>query len=130
MQRGAVVEQLVGGPIPFSLVASLLDTLDRPLLVAERSGRLLFANLRAQHSLNARGFSTAAQLNLFSDLLQIDPKVIFGQIESGEHEVDLRLDGPEGRARARIQWLPEPDWLVVHVDPAGSDRKSVVRERV
>ena len=130
MQRVAVVEQLVGGPIPFRLVASLLDTVDRPLLVAERSGRLLFANLRAQHSLNARGFSTAAQLNLFSDLLQIDPKVIFGQIESGEHEVDLRLDGPEGRARARIQWLPEPDWLVVHVDPAGSLANKEVQHTV
>jgi len=116
LQRGAAVEQLAGGPLPFSLVASLLNTLDRPLLVAERAGRLLFANVRAQRCLNARGFSSPAQLNVFTDLLHIEPKVIFGQIESGEHEVDLLVDMPEGKARARVQWLPEPDWLVIHVD--------------
>ena len=114
MQRGAVVEQPAG--LPPSLVASLLDTLDRPLLVAERGGRVLFANLRAQRYLNSRGCSSATQVNLFSELLHIDPKVIFGQIESGEHEVDLLVDIPEGQTRARIQWLPEPDWLVVNVD--------------
>ncbi len=114
MHRGAAVEQPAG--VPPSLVASLLDTLDRPLLLAERGGRVLFANLRAQHYLNSRGFSSAIQMNLFTELLHIDPKVIFGQIESGEHEVDLLVDVPEGQTRARIQWLPEADWLVVHVD--------------
>ena len=118
MQRSAVVEQPARGSLPFSLVASLLNTLDRPLLVAERGGSIVFANLRAQRCLNARGFSSAASVNLFTELLHIDPKVIFGQIESGEHEVDLLVDGPEGKARARIQWLPEPDWLVVHVEGA------------
>jgi len=38
-------------------------------------------------------------------------------MESGEHEINLHVDSPGGRARARIQWLPEPDWLVVHVEP-------------
>ena len=120
LQRGAVVEQLAGGPISFGIVASLLDTVDRPLLVAQRGGRVLFANLRAQRCLNARGFSSAAQVNLFTELLHIDPKVVFGQIESGEHEVDLLVDVPEGKARACIRWLPEPDWLVVQVDGADS----------
>jgi len=91
---------------------------DRPLLVSERGGRILFANLRAQQSLGVLGIPAANQLNLFADLLHIDPKVIFGQIESGEREVDQLVSCPEGKARARIQWLPEPDWLVVHLDGA------------
>ncbi len=122
MQRGAEVEQLTGGSLPFSLLASLLDTLDRPLLVSDRGGRILFANLLAQRCLNARGIVSPTQVNLFSELLHIDPKVIFGQIEGGEQEVDLPVDGPGEKARARIRWLPEPDWLVVRVEatPAAS----------
>lgn len=68
----------------------------------------------------------ATQVNLFGELLHMDPKVIFGQIESGEHEVDLLVDCPKGKAQARIQWLPEPDWLVVHLEVAGS--KSVTED--
>ncbi len=118
MHRGTVVEQQAGGPLPWSLVANLLDTLDRPLLVAERGGRILFANLRAQQYLNFSVVPVGTQLSLFGELLHIDPKVIFGQIESGEHKVDLPVEGPTGKARAHIQWLPEPDWLVVHLDVA------------
>jgi len=122
LQREAEVEQLTGGLLPFSLLASLLDTLDRPLLVSDRGGRILFANLRAQRCLNARGIVSPTQVNLFSELLHIDPKVIFGQIEGGEQEVDLPVDGSGEKARARIRWLPEPDWLVVRVEaiPAAS----------
>ncbi|MFY9585603.1 MAG: hypothetical protein WAR21_14040, partial [Candidatus Acidiferrales bacterium] len=122
MQRGAEVEQLTGGSLPFSVLASLLDALDRPLLVSDRGGRILFANLRAQRCLNARGIVSPTQVNLFSELLHIDPKVILGQIEGGEQEVDLPVDGLGEKARARIRWLPEPDWLVVRVEaiPAAS----------
>jgi signal transduction histidine kinase len=98
------------------MVASLLDTLEHALLVAERGGRILLANHRAQHCLNALGLPPGTLSNLFGELLHIEPKVIFGQIESGEHEVDLLVDCPQGKAHARIQWLPEPDWLVVHLD--------------
>ena len=125
LQRATVIEQQAGGALPLSVVASLLDTLDRPLLVAERGGKILFANLRAQQRLHARVVPGATQLNLFDELLHIDPKVIFGQIESGEHEVDLLVDCHEGKTRARIRWLPEPDWLVVQVeaDPAATGTK-------
>ena len=117
MQRDSVADPQPGGPLPLSLVASLLDTVDRPLLVAERGGRILFANLRAQQCLNPSGEGSLNRLNLFTELLRIEAKVIFGQMESGEHEINLHVDSPGGRARARIQWLPEPDWLVVHVEP-------------
>src|SRR5205807_9877952 len=117
VQRDSVADPQPGGPLPLSLVASLLDTVDRPLLVAERGGRILFANLRAQQCLNPSGEGSLNRLNLFTELLRIEAKVIFGQMESGEHEINLHVDSPGGRARARIQWLPEPDWLVVHVEP-------------
>lgn len=124
MRRAETVEQQTGGPLPLSLVASLLDTLDRALLVSERGGRVLFVNLRAQQCLSSRGVAIAANLNLFEELLHIDPQVIFGQIESGEQEVDVLVDCPEGKTRARIQWLPEPDWLVVHLDVTSAETRN------
>ena len=45
------------------------------------------------------------------------------QIESGEHQVDSELDCCSGEALARIQWLPEADWLVVRMEDA-EERKS------
>jgi signal transduction histidine kinase len=124
LRRAEAVEQQTGGPLPLPLVASLLDTLDRALLVSERGGRVLFANLRAQQCLSSLGVAIAANLNLFEELLHIDPQVIFGQIESGEQEVDLLVDCPEGKTRARIQWLPEPDWLVVHLDVTSAETRN------
>lgn len=104
--------------LPASLVASLLETLERPLLVAERGGAILFANQRARHCIQSLVTGVAPDhLNLFSDLLKADAKAVFGQLESGEHEVFFPIECPEGASRARIRWLPEPDWLVVNVEP-------------
>src|SRR2546422_8685885 len=74
VQRGSVADPQPGGPLPLSLVASLLDTVDRPLLVAERGGRILFANLRAQQCLNPSGEGSLNRLNLFTELLRIEAR--------------------------------------------------------
>jgi len=112
---GATVES-ASGQAAFQLVASLLDALDRPLLVSDRRGRVLFTNLHAQDSLKATG-RTATELNLFPDILHTDRAGILGQLEGGEQEVNLPLESSLGKSRARIRWLPEPDWLVVYIEP-------------
>ena len=38
------------------------------------------------------------------------------RIEGGEHQIDSKFDCCGGAARARIQWLPEADWLVVRIE--------------
>lgn len=116
MQQGLTADRQFRA-LPASLVADLLDTLDRPLLVAERSGAILFVNQRAQSCLNSHGMGARGELNLFADLLKLDGKAVFGQLESGEQEVYFPIECPEGATRARIRWMPEPDWLVVFVEP-------------
>lgn len=117
MSRSATVEQSASGQAAFQLVASLLDALDRPLLVSDRSGRPLFTNLHAQDLLKSRGF-TALEFNVFSDILNTDRAGVLGQLEGGEQEVNLLIESPAGRSRARIRWLPEPDWFVVYIEPS------------
>src|SRR5271157_1436353 len=111
------LEQPANGQAVFHLVASLLDALDRPLLVSDRSGRILFTNLHAQDKLNAEGLSSKSEVNLFQDILRSPRKAILDQLEGGEQEVNLPLEGPEGKSRARVRWLPEPDWFVAYLEP-------------
>lgn len=105
----------------FGLMSSLLDALDKPLLVTDRSGRVLFANLHAQNSVQWDAVENGAQPNLFRDVLHVDAKGLFGQLEGGEQEVNLQIQCGSTPARARIRWLPEPDWLVIFAEPAPNE---------
>ena len=111
--KSALLEPQGTQSVSLALVSSLLDTLDKPLLLAERTGRLILATVQARQSLNEQGLLELDRVNLFSDLLRRDSKDIFAQIEMGQHEVELDLTRGDMIFEARIQWLPEPDWLVV-----------------
>ena len=102
--------------LPPEWVSRLLDTLEKSLIVTDRSGSLLLINARARHFLEAQGFKENDEPNLFSDLLKLDSAKIFGQVEQGEHEVSVRIGTAEKSAAARIQWMPESDWLVVEIE--------------
>ena len=116
MPRSATAEQSSSGQHAFHLVASLLDTLDRPLMVADRQGRVLCTNLHAQDLLKALGL-TSTEIGLFGDVLRAEPAAILSQLEGGEQELNLPIESPLGRIRARLRWLPEPDWLVAQIEP-------------
>jgi signal transduction histidine kinase len=116
VSRTTTVEQASNGQQVFQLVASLLDTVDRPLMVADRRGRVLFTNLHAQDLLKTMGLPST-DLRLFPDVLQADHAGILTQLESGEQEISLPIESPLGKSRARLRWLPEPDWLVAYIEP-------------
>jgi hypothetical protein len=121
LRQGPVIELPANEAVPASVIAGLLDLLEQPILISDRSGRILQVNLRGRKRLASHGFSFESNLNLFSDLLRVDPNVIADQIERGEHQVDSKFDCCGGAALARIQWLPEADWLVVRIEDAGKD---------
>ena len=102
--------------LPIGFVRGLLDKMEKPLIVAERSGRLLLVNTRARQFLESSGHATTPGLNLFNDLLKVDARKIFGEIEKGDHEVDLQIQRSGGKSAARVQWMPESDWLVVEIE--------------
>jgi signal transduction histidine kinase len=110
-----------GGQSIFHVAASLLDAVDQPLLVAGRHGRVLFSNLRAQDVLNDLGLGGGPEPNLFRDVLRCDSKAILPLLERGEPQLEVPLEAGERKSRARIRWLPEPDWLVVYVEPRPAD---------
>jgi signal transduction histidine kinase len=104
------------GAIPLGAIQGLLDTLEKPLLVAERSGSLLLANSRAKQYLESFGRAEIQAVNLFADILNEDAQKIFGQIEKGAHQVKVQIGSGDRKSTARVQWMPEPDWLVVEIE--------------
>src|SRR6266446_2048029 len=102
--------------LPIGFVRGLLDSMEKPLIVAERSGRLLLVNTRARQFLESSGYAITPGLNLFNDLLKVDARKIFGEVEKGEHEVELQIQRNGEKSTARVQWMPESDWLVVEIE--------------
>jgi signal transduction histidine kinase len=121
LPKAATIDPQASSQGAFQLVASLLDALDRPLLVSDRGGRILCMNLHAQDRLHLSGFGEKQDPNLFADVLHTDRTAILRQLEGGEQEVNLPVEYPEGKSRARVRWLPEPDWLVVYIEPAPAE---------
>jgi signal transduction histidine kinase len=111
-----ISEERKHGTVPAAAVSRLLDTIDKPLLVTERSGTVMFANAKARHFLNGHALKDVDRLNLFSDFLRVDSRKIFTQIEKGDHQVTVQLDPRAADKVARIRWMPEPDWLVVEIE--------------
>jgi signal transduction histidine kinase len=109
-------EERTRATLPFAAIQGLLDTLEKPLLVAERSGNLLLANTRARQYLEAFGRAEMQAVNLFTDVLNVESQKVFAQIEKGAHVVRIQIGDGDRKSTARIQWMPEPDWLVVEIE--------------
>jgi signal transduction histidine kinase len=121
-------ESLTASPPPrsqsaFQVVSGLLDAVDRPLLVSNRDGKILFSNLYAQDLLTEY-MGSNSDPNLFVEILKCERNVVLGLLERGEQELEFPLGSLPGKSRARVRWLPEPDWLVIYIEPAPAGTSS------
>jgi signal transduction histidine kinase len=112
--------------IPMAGLAGLLDLLEQPILIANSAGQILLANVHAKQRLSSNGFAIEASPNLFVDLLRSDARHVLDEIQHEGSEADVKLDCFAGKAIARLQWLPEQDWLVVRIQdiPEPIDKNS------
>jgi len=117
----ALPDERKSGVLPIRFVDGLLDTVEKPMIVAERDGSVLLANMRARQSLEAQGHSDMNGLNVFQDVLKREAQEVLSRLEAGHHEVELEVEKGDRKTRARVQWLPEPDWLIVQFESANAD---------
>ena len=100
--------------VPFTFLRALLDSMNNPVWVTERNGRVIFANEFAKRD----GIQTLSgeAPNLFRDALKVEPSVLGQRVAEGEDEFEMEVvrDGKSGRAR--IQWLTEPGYFVVQLE--------------
>ena len=96
-------------------VSGLLETIDKPLLLAERSGQILLINSQAQEDLKFEAAQVSDKLNLFGDVLHVDARKVLAELEADGHvNVEISLAGKKGRAR--IQRIPQSDWLISEIE--------------
>ncbi|MGC1635725.1 MAG: hypothetical protein WA744_09765, partial [Candidatus Acidiferrales bacterium] len=91
MANSAAVDPQANNQQVFQLVASLLDAFDRPLVVSDRLGKVLFTNFHAQDRINSQGLGSKPDLNLFVDILATDRKNILSQLEAGQQELTVAM---------------------------------------
>lgn len=122
MEQGTTVRESISDAPPLGVISALLDALGTPLFVCGRSGRVLAANEPARHCVGDVPAQEIATVNLFTDLLRVDPRVATEQLDNGEPELSLFLERSNGRMRARVRALSGSDWLVVEMQPAPEPR--------
>ena len=83
LPNSAAVDQQANNQQVFHLVASLLDAFDRPLVVSDRLGKVLFTNFHAQDRVNNQGLGSKPDFNLFMDILSHRPQGCPRQLEAG-----------------------------------------------
>ena len=97
-------------------VRVLLDTVDKGVVLADLEGRVLMVNARGRKCLEAHGKGETTPLNIFADVLHIDPKTISQRIENGEEQLELEGRTSSKAYRVRVRWLPESDWLAIQFE--------------
>jgi signal transduction histidine kinase len=102
--------------LPAGFVKTLLEITKTPVWVAEKSGRVLLSNENARRYLGAESSSDSSQLNVYHDLLKVDPNQIGQKIDAGEHEMEMLVARGEKKIRTRIQWIVEPGCLIVQLE--------------
>jgi signal transduction histidine kinase len=102
--------------LPAGFVKTLLEITKTPVWVAEKSGRVLLSNENARQYLGSESGSDFSQLNVFHDLLKVEPNQIGQKIDAGEHEMEMLVARGEKKIRTRIQWIVEPGCLIVQLE--------------
>ena len=108
------------GTVAFGVVKSLLDCVEKGLLVAERSGRIVLANLRGRETLAALGHGDFQEANLISDVLKVSPETFVQKLEAGRRELQLEIISGASKYFASVQWMAEPEWLVLQFEQAAA----------
>src|SRR5260370_31304625 len=102
--------------VPLGFVRGLFDTIEKPMIVAERSGNPLLINVRAGQLLESLGYAVTPGLNVFKDVLGEDARKIVSEIEKGVYEADLQGQHGKMKLTVLVQWVRECDWLVVEIE--------------
>jgi signal transduction histidine kinase len=98
------------------LIRYLLDAVQAPAWLVERNGRVLLCNSGGRQYLGIGPSDDLSDLNLLAGLFRVDTSQLHKKIDAGEHELELEIQLDAKKARARIQWLPDPGCLLVRLD--------------
>jgi signal transduction histidine kinase len=103
--------------LPLSVVQTLLNCVDSGLLVSERNGRIVLANLQGRECLAKLGHPDYRDVNLVSDVLKAQSDSLLTKLETGSTEVQLEIVSSHHKFLATLQWIPEQEWIILQFEP-------------
>jgi DNA-binding NtrC family response regulator len=102
-------------------MADVFEEIDRPLLIADRAGRLLFANAPARVLIGADDEAKQPQPKFVLSMFPVEFEEILRGLERGDESVCLgcRCQGVE--IPSRVRWLSKSDWLLIQLYASAAD---------
>jgi signal transduction histidine kinase len=104
--------------VPVSALRGIIGTIDKPLLVSDRAGRIVAVNEAAKHLFGFPVDCEVEKLNLFEDLLKWDASDIsdtVDELNAGKGLVDHEMDHASGPKLVRLQAAAESGWFVAQI---------------
>ena len=93
----------------------IIEAIETPVMVADRTGRLLAANGAGKLVLGVPEALLLQNVNIFENLFQTDGNEILEELAAGRAWAEREIVKGEGRKTARVRMTPESQWLVVQI---------------
>ncbi len=108
------------------LLADVFEEIDRPLLIADRAGRLLYANPPARVLIGTDRDSKQPPLALVVSMFPIEFEEILRGLERGDESVCLECRCQGVEIPSRVRWLSKSDWLLIQLYASAADPRPAV----
>ncbi len=99
----------------------IIEGIEAPVMVADRSGLLLAANGAAKAVLCVSEKLSNQTVNIFENLFRASGVEILDELATGRAWAERELPGSENRKIARFRLTAEAEWLVVQIKDKGVD---------
>ena len=116
----ATADNLFPTESPVDSIRGILAGLDAPVLVADRSGRLLAVNEAARLELTIAEQDIYQHINIFADLFHSDGTDILAELLDGKAWVEREIARGDERKVARVKITSHADWLLVQIQEKSS----------
>ncbi len=101
---------------------AIVDAIESPVLVADRTGQMILMNSAARIALGPRENSDAGSVNIAEEYLRSDAATLIEELSEGKPWAEREVQIAETRRTARIRLTPDSEFLVVQIlDHPGND---------
>lgn len=104
--------------MPLDQVKALLDLIDQGIVISERDGRIVMANLKGRECLASLGYPDYREVNLLSDVLKASTETALDKIK--RHPPIFQVDAVAGtnKCLATLQRVSDQDWFLLQFEKA------------